>query len=486
MVVGFFLTPYILHHLGNTAFGLWVLLTTFTGYYGLFDLGIRSAVVRYVARHMVDGDADELTRVTSTSFVAYSLIALVLILITAVAAWQMERLFDVSAEWRAPARMLLIVVGTATALSLPLSLFGGVLEGMQRFTWVGTVQSVMVLARAGLLVYLLQHGGGLVTVGVVTMATNFLASLVYVVVVFRVNRNFRLDLRMSNWSTLRGLASFGLITFWIAIAQVLRFQLDSMVIAASLSLQAVTFYAIGFRFVSYMTDIVQAMSQIFTPMSSAFDASGDQYGLRRVLLMGNRYSAFLSFPVAAVLLICGQTLLRVWVGPAYLSSYSVLAILTIPVTLFLAQAGAPKVLYGMARHHTLAVALFCEGIAKLALSMALVKPYGIEGVAIGTAIPLIGTSVLFLPWHMCRLLHLSLKEYVATFFYPLLCIVPFCLSLWALERWVRPVTWMGLLGEVVAGGLVYGITFLIYYHHMEQPLTGRRSPLNAVDAPAAE
>jgi len=47
VLVGIFLSPYILHRLGDEAFGLWVLIFSITGYYGLFDLGIRSSIVRY-------------------------------------------------------------------------------------------------------------------------------------------------------------------------------------------------------------------------------------------------------------------------------------------------------------------------------------------------------------------------------------------------------------------------------------------------------
>ena len=39
VVSGIFLSPYILHRLGDTAFGLWILIFSITGYYGLFDLG---------------------------------------------------------------------------------------------------------------------------------------------------------------------------------------------------------------------------------------------------------------------------------------------------------------------------------------------------------------------------------------------------------------------------------------------------------------
>src|SRR5260370_41004556 len=51
ILAGLFLSPYILHRLGDAAFGLWVLVFSITGYYGLFDLGIRSSIVRYVASY---------------------------------------------------------------------------------------------------------------------------------------------------------------------------------------------------------------------------------------------------------------------------------------------------------------------------------------------------------------------------------------------------------------------------------------------------
>jgi O-antigen/teichoic acid export membrane protein len=49
ILVGIFLLPFILHRLGNAAYGAWVLVFSVTGYYGLFDLGVRSSIIRYVS-----------------------------------------------------------------------------------------------------------------------------------------------------------------------------------------------------------------------------------------------------------------------------------------------------------------------------------------------------------------------------------------------------------------------------------------------------
>ena len=69
-VVGFFLTPYLLHHIGDVEFGLYTLVTTVTGYYGLFDLGVRSAVLRFVSRALALNDREEINRVLASASIS--------------------------------------------------------------------------------------------------------------------------------------------------------------------------------------------------------------------------------------------------------------------------------------------------------------------------------------------------------------------------------------------------------------------------------
>ena len=64
VAVGIFLSPFILHRLGDSAFGIWVLIFSITGYYGLFDLGIRSSIVRYASKFAATDDNKELATKT--------------------------------------------------------------------------------------------------------------------------------------------------------------------------------------------------------------------------------------------------------------------------------------------------------------------------------------------------------------------------------------------------------------------------------------
>src|SRR5277367_3372646 len=71
-ITGFFLSPFILHKLGDEAFSLWILVFAFTGYFGLLDLGIRSSIVKYTAKFTATGDANQLSRYLSTSMAFYT------------------------------------------------------------------------------------------------------------------------------------------------------------------------------------------------------------------------------------------------------------------------------------------------------------------------------------------------------------------------------------------------------------------------------
>src|SRR5438046_4221870 len=84
VVVGFFLWPFILHRLGENAAGIWVLIFSITGYYGLFDLGIRSSLIRYISKAKAIGDLGYTNNLVNTSLFAYTCIGAATLLVTVV------------------------------------------------------------------------------------------------------------------------------------------------------------------------------------------------------------------------------------------------------------------------------------------------------------------------------------------------------------------------------------------------------------------
>ena len=136
ILVGIFLSPFILHRLGTTAYGAWVLVFSVTGYYGLFDLGIRSSIIRYVSTYTAINDIEGVSRLINTALAVYSAIGLAAILTTVVLSGFLGSLFRMPSDFLPTARLLFLMVGTAVALGFPAGVFSGILEGLNRFYFV--------------------------------------------------------------------------------------------------------------------------------------------------------------------------------------------------------------------------------------------------------------------------------------------------------------------------------------------------------------
>ena len=457
VVVGILLSPFILHRLGDTAFGIWVLIFSVTGYYGLFDLGIRSSVVRYVSKFTATNDTEDLTKVLNTSLFTYTCIGVFTLVVTLVVSVYVERLFHIPADYQSTARKLLLLVGASVAVGFPLGIFAGVLEGIQKFYILYGTNIASTLMRAALIVFFLSRGYGLITVALITVVLPLITSIIRGIIALRLLHT-PLGLRYVDRAIFREMANYGGITFMIILAGRLKFKTDEIVIGTFLSAAAITYFNIGARIVDYAVEVVTSLSAIFVPMSSQSEAKGDLARLRKIFIAGNRSCAFIILPISAILIILGKSVIEVWVGAKYVqASYPVLLIFTISCTLMLVQSTSGRMLFGMGKHRTWAIVSLIEGVANLTLSIILVRPYGIIGDSLGTAIPLTCSFVFFMPAHLCKLLQLRLRSFlVQAYVVPVILCTPVVLVLLLLRHWFVPHTFVQLALQISIAGVVYG------------------------------
>jgi O-antigen/teichoic acid export membrane protein len=456
--VGIFLSPYILHRLGNTAYGAWILVFSLTGYYGLFDLGIRSSVIRYVSTYTATNDTEGVSRLINTALLVYSAIGAAAIATTLIVSGFLESLFRMPPDFLPTARTLFLMVGTAVGLGFPAGVFGGILEGLNHFYFVNVTNLAATLLRALLIVIALKIGYGLLTVAFITVTLPLLGSVVRALIVLRL-LPLRFGWKYVDRGALGEIARYSGISFILMIAYKLRFKTDEVLISTLVSVTAVTYFSIGDRMVDYAGEVVSSLAQIFVPMSGRSEATGNREELRRILVVGNRACSLIIFPITAVLIILGKSLITAWVGEVYVAPcYPVLLTLLIPMTLIFAQAASSRILYGMARHRSLAWVTGMEGIANIILSVVLIRPFGIVGDALGTAIPLTCTGLFFLPRHLCRVLEVRVGTFVReAYLLPLVLCMPCVAVLLVMRQWFFATTYLEVAFQVLIGIVPYGL-----------------------------
>jgi O-antigen/teichoic acid export membrane protein len=457
VLIGFFLSPFILHHLGDAAFGIWVLIFSLTGYYGVFDLGIRSSIIRFVSKFLATGDKDTLGKLISTSLFSYSCVGLFTLLLTFSIAPYLDTLFHISPEFHTTSRWLLLIVGSSVALGFPLGITGSILEGLQRFDILNGTGIAATLLRAVLIVAALRRGHGLLTLAFITVSIPLIVSVVRGIVVLRICP-LPMGWRYVDRAMFRQAASYSSITFITIVAGRLKFKTDEIVIGSMMSAAAITYFNVGARIVDYAGEVVLGLAQIFVPMSSQSEAAGNMDGVRRIFVVGNRFCALAIFPICGILIILGQSIIEVWVGKKYIAqSYPVLVILILSITLMWAQGASTRILFGIGKHGTWAAVTLIEGIANVILSIILVRPFGIIGDSLGTAIPLFFSMVFFVPRHVCRRLNVRVGAYLReAYVLPLLLCIPLIATMLLMKMWFVPHTYAGLAVHLLTAALVYG------------------------------
>jgi O-antigen/teichoic acid export membrane protein len=458
ILVGIFLSPFILHRLGDAAFGIWVLIFSLTGYYGIFDFGIRSSIIRFVSKYTATNDWNEVSGLINTALFTYSCVGAFCLTITVIGSFYVDRVFHVSPELQTKARWLLLMVGGSVAIGFPLGMFGGVLEGLQKFYVLNWTTILSSLLRALLIVLYLDRGYGLLTVALITVGMPFLAAMVRAIVALG-SLPVRFSSSYVERRAFRRMANYSGMTFMIIVAAQLRFKTDAVVIGTFLSSAAITYFYAGSRLVDYAAEVVSSLAQIFVPMSSQSDAAGDMGRLRKIFVAGNRACAFTTFPMTATFVIMGKSIIEVWLGKRYVAlGYPVLITLIIPTTLMLMQAASSRILFGMSKHGQFAGVALLEGIANLILSILLVRPFGILGDAFGTAIPLAATYLLFMPRHLCSRLGIPLSAYVRqAYLLPLMLCTPAAFFLLTMQSLFMAHTYRQLIPMLLGAGAVYGL-----------------------------
>jgi O-antigen/teichoic acid export membrane protein len=462
VIVSIILTPLILHHLGDEQYGLWALVFSVAGYYNIFDFGLRSAVMRYVSRFYATRDYDRLTRYVNTILFLLNCLAVLVLVVTVVISFYANSIFRISPGLHMTARVLFLMVGCIFALQFPGDVFLGILGGIQEFWWQDLIGVIAGVLRLVLIMFVLYHGLGLLSISLIAAGLSLASYVSYTLIAYR-----RLPLRFfpkfSDLATLKEILGYSATAFSSTVAGGFTSTAGNTIIGMFLSAAAITPFAIAMKFIQYTNRIIQSLSQIFTPMSSHFEATGELGRLRRVFIVGNRACAFLAFPACVGILFLGRSAIEVWVGAKYGWCYGLLIILLIPHVIQFAQLASPKLLYGIARHSILGKARLIEAAANILLSIILLHYYGIWGVALGTAIPKFCASVFFLPAHLCHMLKVSIRSFLwEAYMWPTVTCVPMALVLYVLHRRFVPHHLMPLAAQTLVAILIYGFSLLAY------------------------
>ena len=411
LVVTFCITPFIVHSLGGRMYGYWTLLGTFIGYYGLLDFGLSSAAARYISQSLGKGDLEELDSVANTAFFLFSLIGLAALLVAVLSGLACPYFIRDPGEI-ALFRKLILILGAATAIGFPFRVFGGIMTSYIRYDAIAFISITRTLVSNAAIYYFLSHGSGIMAVAVISFVVSLLQNGATYFVCKTQFPDIKIVCFRFDRAKIRTMLDYSWKTFVCQVGDIVRFGIDSLVIASFLSVSLVTPYVIGARLVSGFGQLVGSTIGIMMPVFSQYEGRGDYDAIRSALLKVTTLSVLMCAFVGFSIIFYAKAFVLRWMGPGYESSHGVAMILCAGSIMGLAQVPGVQLLYGLSKNNYLAVLNTCEAALNVVLSLIFLKYYGLYGVALGSTVEILVFTLFIQPIYICRSVQLPVRTYL--------------------------------------------------------------------------
>ena len=451
LAVSFFLTPYLIDSLGKARYDVWCVVESVLAYFTLLDMGVAACLVRYVAKHHVTADREGLNRLASSCLAVFVLAGCAAMVLGLPVLFAMSDRLDAKAGGTGDVLPFMLLMLANLAMSLPLSVFPSILDGLERYPEKSLVRVIFLLIRTAGIVVVVNTQSGLMPLGIVYTVVTFAENVTFAGLCFRYLPGLKFAWVHVDRATLKEVRGYSTDAFLAMLAGRITVQTGAILVGLFLPAGQVTYFATAARLVEYAKTLLRTITATLTPGVSAMEARGDHAGIAKLFLHGTRWMLYLVLPVNIGLWCFGKAFLAKWVGPDFVDgSFPTVAILALTLSLGVAQSVASRILYGLGKLKLFARVALIEAVLNIALTAALILPFGVEGVAVAVAVPNVLFCLFVLAYTM-RTLNVTARDYLLVWVRPVLVsVIP--LTVWLLWGEVSA-SWVEI-GTAIGAGLV--------------------------------
>jgi len=374
--------PVILHKLGASEYGLWMIATAIVSAGGIIASGFCDANIQRVARLRRNGDIGSVVQ-TVRSMMG---INLVLGFTIALGVW-------IAAPYAAPhiavpgftpLRECLICIRIGGVLILVRAIESVGVSTYRAFEqYRGTVQistAVRLITLASAVILALF---GCRTVSILVATGVFLTLGTYGQI--RGLRSFLGDVSFwptFEWRESKALVELGVFVWLQTLGSVVFGQFDRILLGVSLGALAVAPYALCVQFAQPVYGLTASALHFLFPYLSGRAGSLSNAVLKRTLLKAFVANALFVSCGAGILVVSGDRLLRMWAGPSVaMSAKGILVPIVVGSALMGLSVTGTYAMQALGRFRTVALISLCGRSAMLLLMIYLLHHAGLRGLA---------------------------------------------------------------------------------------------------------
>ena len=271
-LITFFLTPFLVHRLGDESYGLWSIVMAFAGYYSLADFGLRGAGTKYIAEAYALNDRDRINQIVVTTISVYAVLASIVLLIVACTAWVFPILFETGGESITTIRWVVLITGTCFAIRLVGNSFASTLQALMRFDLSNMLSVGSQVLHTSLIVAAVVSGNGLLGMACGTLAAAVVTQTVQFILARKVLGRVSLSASMFSHSQMKELISFGSELFAMGGLRRLSEVSGIFIVGILLGPTSAAYYSIAESVSRKTSRLSRSVGTVLMPVASQLNA----------------------------------------------------------------------------------------------------------------------------------------------------------------------------------------------------------------------
>jgi O-antigen/teichoic acid export membrane protein len=410
-VAYFFAVPITVRGLGPDRYGLLTIVGALAGYLALMDMGLATAIVRYLSYYRALDEGRPMVGIVKFAFAWFFVAGVIGAAVLFFGApWFVQSVLKVPKDLWPMAETVVRLTAADFFLAMILSVASAIPPGFLRYDMSALGGAIFGTLGAVGPAALVSLGYGLKAIVLFGIVSNAAAVAMYSVFALRLFRTVTLTSGPEWKSVRRGAMAFGGLNALSRINGAVASQTNRLVVGIAGGTSDLAYYQVPNLISTNVNEMLARVAQVLFPTGADLMARQDREGVNRLYLRSSRLLFLVNASATMGVCLFAAPLLRYWVSPRF-ADKGALALLLFTV----AQAvnACSMAMGNLSLSAGRAGVNLAFAASSTAISIAAVYPltvrYGIAGAA---AAGLLGSLNVPFYLHYChrRILHVSSME----------------------------------------------------------------------------
>lgn len=380
-LISLVLTPYLIHHLGDEHYGLWILILSALGWFNFIDLGFAYAIQRNIVLALERKDNHRINIVFSVAVALFSVLGFIATLCVLVLAFFPE-LLGINEKEQSIATIAFSILAIKIFLDFIMNCFHGFFTAYLRMDIDANLSSLNMVIKSILIFYLVidMNIYGAVFA---TIVADILTHSLKIHFARKLHPEFKFVLHLIKFSEIKELFAFSKHLILMGVANSVNRRVDPIIISHLLGLKFVAIYNVINSLINQVESLVRAIVGGFQPVFIKMVARNAKVGGTFKLIININF--FIAILLYIPLAILAEDFISLWIGPDYVQAGQLAPILGFAYICRTVSRPISSLLLAKAQHQLLSVVNMFGAILNISLSLVLGSQWGLMGIAIATA-----------------------------------------------------------------------------------------------------